>query len=64
MTFDFCTQRVDDLVEWSFNMFDRDKCGELDSDEFKMMIKTVYGKGWRDKADSLEKQLDPKKTGA
>ena len=28
-----------------------------------MMIKTVYGKGWREKADSLEKILDGDKSG-
>ena len=63
MIYDFNTLRMDDLIEYAFNIFDKDRQGSLSIVEFNNMIKTVYGKGWKKKAENLEKKLDKDKDG-
>jgi Ca2+-binding EF-hand superfamily protein len=43
MNYDFCTLRMDGLVEWTFRLFDQDGSGKMSSDEFKTMCKLCLG---------------------
>mmetsp|Transcript_59907 Transcript_59907/g.120241 ORF Transcript_59907/g.120241 Transcript_59907/m.120241 type:complete len:167 (-) Transcript_59907:200-700(-) len=43
MTFDFCTLKMDGIVEWTFKLFDPDNSGALTIDEFKEMGKLCMG---------------------
>jgi len=43
MTFDFCTLRMDGLVEWTFKLFDPDGSGKMSAQEFKEMARLCMG---------------------
>ena len=43
MTYDFCTLRMDGLVEWTFKLFDPDGSGKMSADEFKEMCRLCIG---------------------
>jgi Ca2+-binding EF-hand superfamily protein len=43
MIYDFCTLRMDGLVEWTFKLFDPDGSGKMSAAEFKEMARLCMG---------------------
>lgn len=43
MIYDFCTLRMDGIVEWTFKLFDPDGSGKMSAAEFKEMARLCMG---------------------
>ena len=43
MNYDFCTLRMDGIVEWTFKLFDADGSGKMTTEEFKEMCRLCLG---------------------
>lgn len=46
MTYDFCTLKMDGMVEWTFRMFDPDNTGDISKDEFMEMTRLCMGEDY------------------
>lgn len=70
MNYDFCTMRMDGLVQWTFSLFDPDGSGSITVDEFKEMCRMTMGEEAAhhgtpsySKMVRLMKELDTNKNG-